>query len=87
MRTTPGRRRFKVTDQAELADRGAFVLGKIIDGVVRPGMRVKTHLEPPALTISGVEFLDNVAERRHLNALVFAEHPTLNFVAHGFPVA
>jgi hypothetical protein len=80
------RGRFKVIDHAELSDRGAFVLGNIIDGVIRPGMRANTRLDPPALTISGVESLDNLSERRHWNALIFAEHPTLEFVARAFPV-
>jgi hypothetical protein len=77
---------FEVTDHAELKDRGAFVVGRIVDGVIRPGMRVTTRLDPPALTISGVESLDNLSERKHCTALVFAEHPTLEFVARAFPI-
>ena len=78
--------RFEVTDHAELEDRGAFVVGRIVDGVVRPGMRVTTWLHPPSLTISGVESLDKLSERKHWTALVFAERPTLEFVARAFPI-
>ena len=86
MRMIAERGQFEVTDHAEFAGRGAFVVGKIVDGVVRPGMRAKTRLNPPALTVSGVESLDKLSERKHWNALIFAEHPSLEFVARAFPI-
>ena len=78
--------KFEVTDHYELAERGGFVIGRIVAGVIRPGMFTRTGLEPPHLEVAGVEFLDNVSERKHWNALVFAERPSLSFVEQAFPV-
>jgi hypothetical protein len=78
--------RFEVTSHFELADRGAFVIGYIRAGFIRPGMCVDTHLEPPRLRITGVEVLDNSSEKKHWNALIFAERPTLDFVKAAFPI-
>ena len=86
------RGRFEVLDHYELTNRGAFVVGRILDGVIRPGMRAKTQFDQSALKISGVESLtgvqprDNQSTRKHWTALIFAEHPTLEFVARAFPI-
>ena len=77
---------FEVTDHYELAGRGGFVIGRIVAGVVRPGMFVRTGLVPTQLKVDGIEFLDNLSERKHWNALVFAERPALSFVKQAFPV-
>jgi hypothetical protein len=78
--------RFEVTSHFELNGRGAFVIGHIRDGVIRPGMYVDTHRDPPRLKVAGVEFVDNIAEKKHWNALLFAELPTLDFVKAAFPI-
>jgi hypothetical protein len=75
--------RFEITDHAELSARGAFVVGNILDGVVRPGMLVSTPPGMAPLTISGVEYLDDLRQRRHWNALIFAERPTLGACSCG----
>ncbi len=49
-------------------------------------MLAQTGTDPSTLTISGVEFLDNLAEKRFWNALVFAERPALDFVKRVFPL-
>jgi len=77
---------FEVTDHLEISGRGAFVIGRIRDGVFRVGMQVSTGGEPPALTISRVEYLDRVAERKFWNVLAFREHPTLEFLKRVFPI-
>lgn len=77
---------FEVTGHHELAERGAFVVGHIRDGTFRIGMKVRTRQEPASLTISGIEYLDNLAERKFWNALVFGERPTLEFVKRAFPI-
>jgi hypothetical protein len=82
---SPGAR-FRVTGHYEMTDRGGFVLGHIERAVIRPGTRVTTGSEPPTLTIHGVECIDNPAEQRYLNALVFAERPSLEFVQRVFPI-
>ncbi len=77
---------FEVTDHYRMASRGAFVIGNIVGGTIRPGMRVNTGLQPSTLRINGVEFVDNLKERRHWNVLIFAEGPTLEFIKRAFPV-
>ena len=62
------------------------MVGQIVGGVVRIGMKARTGLEPAFLTVGGVEFLDNLRERKHWNALVFAERPALEFIERAFPV-
>jgi hypothetical protein len=78
--------RFEVTSHFELTGRGAFVIGHIRDGLIRPGMYVDTQRDPSRLRVSGVEFVDNIAEKKYRNALVFAERPTLDFVKAAFPI-
>jgi hypothetical protein len=78
--------KFEVTDHFELTGRGGFVVGRIVQGSIRPGMFVATGSHPDQLRIAGVEFLDNIAERTYRNALVFVERPTLEFVKSAFPV-
>jgi hypothetical protein len=78
--------KFEVADHFELTGRGGFVIGRIVEGALRPGMLVSTGSNPAQLRIVGVEFLDNIAERQHRNALMFAEQPSLEFVKEAFPV-
>ena len=78
--------RFEVTDHFEVKGRGGFVVGRIVGGVIRPGMLVPTRLEPATLRIAGVEFVDNISARTYRNALIFAEQPSLAFVRTAFPV-
>lgn len=77
---------FEVTDHLELSGRGAFVIGHIRDGVFRIGMQVHTGEVPDFLTISDIEYLDKVSERKFWNALAFREHPTLEFLKRVFPI-
>jgi hypothetical protein len=77
---------FEVQDHYELPSRGAFVIGRIVAGVVRPGMRAQTGLDPAQLEVAGVEFLDNVTDGTFKNALVFADRPSLAFVKQAFPI-
>ncbi len=76
--------RFEVTGHDELTGRGAFIVGHIRSGVIRPGMYVDTLSD--SLRIAGVECLDNTRERKYLHALVFAERPSLDVVRAAFPV-
>jgi hypothetical protein len=50
-------------------------------------MRVQIQPETRALTISGVECMDNISEKKYWNALVFAEKPELRFIKAAFPVS
>ena len=77
---------FEVTSHFELKDRGGFVIGHIKSGSVAVGMYVNTGSQPPTLKVSGVEFVDNVSEKKYWNALLFAERPKLDFVERVFPV-
>ncbi len=79
------RGRFEVTRHFGLSGRGAFVIGYIVEGMIRVGMVVRTGMDPPVLTISGVEFVDNTAERKSWNALLFAD-PSLEIIERAFPV-
>lgn len=79
--------RFEVTGHDFLKERGGFVIGRILGGRFRNGMRVPTgDQQLPFLTITGIEFLDNIREKTFKNALVFREQPSLAFVTGAFPV-
>jgi hypothetical protein len=77
---------FEVTEHYVLPERGGFVIGRIRSGDFRLGMSVYSGDEPPRLTISGIEFLDNTTESKFWNALMFREHPDLEFLKRVFPV-
>jgi hypothetical protein len=49
-------------------------------------MLLKSPTTDQIFTISGVEFLDNVAQRTTSNALVFRANPTIDEVQNAFPV-
>jgi hypothetical protein len=83
---TVAKARFEVTSHLELSGRGAFVVGHIRDGVFRIGMKVLTHEEPASLTISAIEYVDNVGKGGFWNALMFREDPPLGFLQRVFPV-
>ena len=76
---------FEVTDHYELSH-GVFVVGHICDGVFREGMKVPTGQDPAFLTVSVIEYVDNLAKGKFWNALAFRERPTLEFVKSVFPV-
>ena len=70
---------FEVTEHFHLPERGAVLVGHIRTGTFRIGMRIDTlSSDHPTLTISAIEFLDNLAEQRFWNALMFREQPTLD---------
>lgn len=78
--------KFEVTDHFELSDRGGFVVGQFREGTARVGDSVPLPDASAAWTIRGIEFLDNIAERKHSNALLFEEHPKLSDVKAAFPI-
>jgi len=86
MKPDQDRGTFEVLGHFELNGRGGFVIGRIVGGIIRPGMLVVTGREPATLKIAGVEFVDNMAAKTYKNALVFAERPSLAFVSEAFPV-
>lgn len=75
---------FRVEAHFEIGGFGAVVAGVVIDGVVEVGMVVTTG--PSKLTVTGVEYADNVTERVSKNALLFAEKPALDLLRTWFPV-
>ena len=77
---------FEVTDHFYLKERGGFVIGNIKSGLFKMGMEVSCSEEGQSLTISGIEYLDNLKEKSFKNALVFKEKPSLEFVKSLFPV-
>ena len=77
---------FKVTDHFYLKDRGGFVIGRIINGIFKTGMTVSIEEDGNSLTISGIECLDNITERKYWNALIFKEKPELDYVKKVFPL-
>ena len=77
---------FEVTDHYVLKDRGAFVIGNILGGAIKVGGKVRLPDGVTSWTISGVEFIDNIAQRIYRNALVFRERPALEELQRSFPV-
>lgn len=77
---------FEVTDHYHLIERGGFVIGQIKSGTFKVGMSVPVGGQETPLTISGIEFLDNIKEKKFSNALIFKEKPSLEFVKKAFPV-
>jgi hypothetical protein len=77
---------FEVTNHFELPERGAFVVGHIRNGTFRIGMIVEADPPDSHLTISGIEYVDNIKEKRFWNALRFREQPSLETVKRRFPV-
>ena len=77
---------FEVTDHFYLKERGGFVIGNIKSGLFKMGMVVSCSEEGQSLTISGIEYLDNLKEKNFKNALVFKEKPSVEFVKSFFPV-
>jgi hypothetical protein len=78
--------KFEVTDHQELSGRGAFVIGYIREGAVKVGDSVPLPDTATVWTVSGVEFMDNISERKCWDALLFKEHPALSDVEAAFPV-
>ena len=86
MRIEDSNRCFEVTGHYYMKERGAFVIGNILRGEFKIGMKLPAKDENEFLTISSIEYLDNLAERKFWNALVFAEKPTFGYVEENFPV-
>jgi len=78
--------RFKVTDHFQIAERGAFVIGHIVEGTIRLGMVAFARDGSARFTVRAVEYLDNLAEKKFWNALLFSEHADLETVRNTFPV-
>jgi hypothetical protein len=78
--------KFEVTDHYELRERGAFVVGLICEGIIKPGDFAALLDGVTYWKISGVEFLDNTAERTYRNALMFRKRPARADVEREFPV-
>jgi hypothetical protein len=77
---------FEVTLHFQLAERGAFVVGRILGGTWRTGACVSALDGERRFTVSGIEFLDNLSAKTHAMALVFQERPTMPELARAFPV-
>jgi len=77
---------FEVTDHYELPERGAFVIGHIRSGMFRIGMVLYSPFGNSHFTISGIECVDNIRERKNWNALTFQERPALATLKVCFPV-
>ncbi len=76
---------FEVTDHYEMAGRGGFVIGHLMEGAVSVGNIVLVPASSTHWTICGVESL-NTADQKRRNALVFSERPTIAAVQEAFPV-
>ena len=77
---------FEVTEHYYLEERGGFVIGQIFSGQFKVGMIVTVEEDGKELTISGIEFLDNLAEKIYKQALIFTERPDLEYLKIKFPV-
>jgi hypothetical protein len=80
------RYRFQVTGHYEVRGRGAVVIGLPMDGLVGVGMRARAGPDFEILTVSTVEFVDSLCDRKHWIALFFAEKPPLDGVREAFPI-
>jgi len=78
--------KFEVTSHLEISGRGAFVIGHVREGMIRIGASVPLPDSTECWTISAVEFVDKIPERKHWNALLFKELPELGDVEAAFPV-
>ena len=76
---------FELTGHFELAQRGAFVVGHLRDGVCRIGMSVTSDIAGQTYVISGIEYLDNISERKFWSALIFREKPAIAEIERAFP--
>lgn len=77
---------FEVTDHFYLKEKGAFVIGNIKSGSFKIGMEVSCSEKRQSLTISGIEYMDNLKEKSFEIALAFKEKPELEFAKSLFPV-
>lgn len=77
---------FEVASYFQLAERGAFVVGRILGGEWRTGARVLAQDGKTQFTVSGIEFLDNLGAKTHVMALVFQERPTTTELARATPI-
>lgn len=76
----------EVTDHYKMSGRGTFVIGHIREGTINVGASVPLPDSSICWTISGVEFLDKISERKYWNALLFKEQPARKDVEAAFPV-
>ncbi len=79
---------FDVTAHFTVSNRGAFLIGNVVEGKVKLGMYVRTMLEPPILKINAVEIVCGKSGGHwwHSIGLGFTEGPTLEFIKRAFPV-
>jgi hypothetical protein len=77
---------FEVTSHFQLAERGAFAVGRILGGTWRTGACVLALDGKTRFTVSGIEFLDNLSAKTHAMALVFEERPNMSELARAFPI-
>jgi hypothetical protein len=77
---------FEVTHHYYIEKRGGFVIGRIQSGIFKIGMKVPIDEDGTSLTISGIEYIDNVKTKMVANALIFKEKPSLDYVKKVFPV-
>jgi hypothetical protein len=77
--------RFQVANAFEISGRGSVVYGDVIEGVVRIGMHIAKPQFGKPLTVSAVEFLDNLTVRRDAVALMFEERPDVAELQANFP--
>ena len=68
----PGK--FEVTDFFTITNRGAYLIGHIRGGKIRIGDQI--HRNGKIYTIAGIEFMDNISEKKYWNAIIFKEKPT-----------
>ena len=75
--------RFEIRDVFEITDRGRAVSGTILAGTFRMGTRVwAEHMPSISFTISGVEFLDDIANNRAWVGFVLEDAPPLTELRH-----
>jgi selenocysteine-specific translation elongation factor len=77
---------FEVTHHFEISGRGVVILGRILNGQFRVGMRVSNQTGGEPFTISSIEFADNIQTGEHWVGLAVQDHPGLEHVKRQFPV-
>lgn len=77
---------FVVTDHLSLAERGTFLIGRIVDGTIRPGMLATTDAGDATFTVAGIEFVDEIRAGGVRTALRLRERPAVRQLQATFPV-
>lgn len=77
----------EIADHFEIKSRGSVATCHIVDGVLNKGMQVVTgHADLSHLTISDIDYLDDVSRREFWIALQFHEQPSLALLRELLPV-